>query len=52
MQRALVVVDASESAKALVREAGELAGGVGADLVLVHVTTREEYRERRRWASA
>ncbi|WP_232701489.1 universal stress protein [Halobacterium wangiae] len=47
MDRAIAVVEASDSAKALVREAGELAAGVGAELVLVHVTTDEEYSERR-----
>ena len=47
MKRALAVIEASESAKALVREAGELAAGVGAELVLLHVTTNEEYEETR-----
>lgn len=47
MERALAVVDASETAKDLVREAGELAGGVDATLVLVHVTDEEEYNEKR-----
>jgi nucleotide-binding universal stress UspA family protein len=46
MDRALAVVDASEAAKELVREAGELAAGVDADLVLVHVTTEEEYEDK------
>lgn len=47
MEHALAVVEPDESAKRLVREAGELAGGVNADLTLLHVTTREEYAERR-----
>lgn len=47
MDRALAVVDAEESTKALVREAGELAAAVGAELVLLHVTTNEEYEDRR-----
>jgi nucleotide-binding universal stress UspA family protein len=47
MERAIAVVEASDSARALVREAGELAAGVGAELVLVHVTTEDEYSERR-----
>lgn len=47
MKRALAVVDAEESTKALVREAGELAAAVDADLVLLHVTTDEEYNDRR-----
>ncbi|WP_227356939.1 universal stress protein [Haladaptatus salinisoli] len=47
MERALAVVEASESAKNLVREAGEFAAGVGASLVLLHVTTTEEYENTR-----
>ncbi|AHG03563.1 universal stress protein UspA [Halobacterium sp. DL1] len=47
MDRAIAVVEASDSAKALVREAGELAAGVDAELVLLHVTTDDEYSERR-----
>ena len=47
MDHALAVVGPTERAKALVREAGELAAGVGADLTLLHVTTEEEYDERR-----
>jgi nucleotide-binding universal stress UspA family protein len=47
MDRALAVVDASDVAKTLVREAGELAAGVGADLVLLHVTTEEDFEQRR-----
>ncbi|NIB99138.1 universal stress protein [Halobacterium sp. R2-5] len=47
MERAIAVVDASDSAKSLVREAGELAAGVDAELLLVHVTTDDEYAERR-----
>jgi nucleotide-binding universal stress UspA family protein len=43
MEHALVVVDASDGAKRLVREAGELAAGVGAKLTLLHVTDEEEY---------
>lgn len=47
MERALAVVDAEESTKALVREAGELAAAVDASLVLLHVTTDDEYEEKR-----
>lgn len=47
MDRALVVIEADEATKDLVREAGELAGGVDAELVLVHVTGEAEYEERR-----
>lgn len=46
MDHALVVVDASEGAKRLIREAGELATGVGAKLTLLHVTSEEEYNEK------
>ena len=48
MERALAVVDAEESTKALVREAGELAAAVGAELVLLHVTSTDEYEENRK----
>lgn len=47
MKRALAVVEGDETAKSLVREAAELAAGVGAELVLVHVTTEEEYEAHR-----
>jgi len=47
MERALAVVDAEESTKALVREAGELAAAIDAELVLLHVTTNDEYEEMR-----
>jgi nucleotide-binding universal stress UspA family protein len=47
MERALAVVDADESTKALVREAGKLAAAVGAELVLLHVTSSDEYEEMR-----
>lgn len=48
MERALAVVDADESTKELVREAGELAAAVDAELVVLHVTTSEEYEEKRK----
>lgn len=44
MKRALVVVEATEASKRLIREAGELAKGVDAELILMHITTEEEYR--------
>lgn len=47
MQRALVVIEPTETAKTLLREAGELAAGVDAELILVYGTTEEEYNERR-----
>jgi len=40
-------VKSSDAAKRLVREAGTLAGGVGAELFVIHVTTEAEYDERR-----
>ncbi len=46
MERALVVVEATAATKDLLREAGELATGVGAELILVHVTTEDEYADR------
>ncbi|NHN48343.1 universal stress protein [Halostella sp. JP-L12] len=46
MRRALVVVDGQESTKELVREAGELAAGVDAELLLLHVTSEEEFADR------
>lgn len=46
MEHALAVVDATESARELVREAGTLAAGVDADLTLVHVTTEADYQDR------
>lgn len=46
MDRALALVESDEATKALVREAGELAAGVGAELLLLHVTTEEEFEEQ------
>jgi nucleotide-binding universal stress UspA family protein len=46
MDRALAVVEGTEETKRLVREAGELAAGVGAELLLLHVTTEEEFSDR------
>lgn len=47
MERAIAVVEATESAKDLVREAGELAAGVDAELLLVYGITEREYAESR-----
>ncbi|MFH5800571.1 universal stress protein [Haladaptatus sp. CMAA 1911] len=47
MQRALVVVEPTDGSKTLVEEAGKLASGVGAELVLLHVTTVEEWESNR-----
>jgi nucleotide-binding universal stress UspA family protein len=46
MERALAVVEGNEATKELVREAGELAAGVGAELDLLHVTTEDEFDEQ------
>ncbi|WP_224337725.1 universal stress protein [Haloprofundus halobius] len=43
MQRALAVVDSDEQSREMVREAGELAAGVDADIIVLHVTTKEEF---------
>jgi nucleotide-binding universal stress UspA family protein len=47
MDRALAVVEPKEATKDLVAEAGELANAVGAELTLLHVTTEEEFQNRR-----
>ncbi|MFB6235266.1 MAG: universal stress protein [Halopenitus sp.] len=47
MEHGVAVVGPTEEAKDLVREAGKLAAGVDADLTLLHVTTEEEYNDRR-----
>ncbi len=47
MERALAVVEPTDAATELVRQAGELAVGVDADLVLIHVTTEQAYSARR-----
>lgn len=48
MRKALVVVEPTDGVDRITREAGELAAGVDASLVLLHVTTEEEYDENRR----
>lgn len=52
MERALVVVEPTEEAKELVREAGSLANGVNASVVLIHATTDEEYAARKQAMSS
>ncbi|MGB9965938.1 universal stress protein [Halobacterium sp. CBA1126] len=47
MDRALAVIDPTDAAKDLLHEAGTLAAGVDADLVVIHVTTEDEYGGRR-----
>ncbi|ELZ26183.1 UspA domain-containing protein [Halogeometricum pallidum JCM 14848] len=48
VKRALAVVEPTDASKDLLREAGSLAEGVDAELVLVHATTDEEYSARRK----
>jgi nucleotide-binding universal stress UspA family protein len=43
MKRALAVVEPTEAAKELVYEAGIIAEGLDADLILTHITTEQEY---------
>lgn len=45
MDRALVVLEESEAHRDLLREAGELAAGVDAELVLLSTITRAEFEE-------
>lgn len=45
MERALVVVSSDDRSKDMVREAGELAVGVDAELLILHITTEEEFRD-------
>jgi nucleotide-binding universal stress UspA family protein len=45
MDRALVVVNDTEKHRTLLREAGELAAGVGAELVVLTTLTQSEYEE-------
>ncbi|MFB6121386.1 MAG: universal stress protein [Halobacteriaceae archaeon] len=45
MERALVVVDDTDEHRELLREAGELAAGVDAELVLLTTLTAEEFAE-------
>lgn len=52
MDRALIVVEPTDEAKALAREAGSFADGVDATAVLIHATTDEEYGARRQAMSS
>jgi nucleotide-binding universal stress UspA family protein len=45
MERALVVIGPTDGTRRIVREAGELAAGTGAELVLLAVKPEEEYGE-------
>jgi len=46
MERALAVVRETDRTEEMIREAGELAAGVDAELVLLHVTDEESFTER------
>lgn len=48
MRKALVVANAADGVDRITLEAGELAAGVDASLVLLHVTSNEDYEESRR----
>jgi nucleotide-binding universal stress UspA family protein len=53
MQRALVVIEDTDTHRTLLREAGEIAAGTGADLVLLLLRGVEEVDEaREQYASA
>ena len=45
MERALTVVDSTDASAEFVREAGELAAGVGASLVVFSPITADEYED-------
>lgn len=45
MRKALVVVEASDAADRITREAAEHAAGVGGSIVLLHVTSEEEFEK-------
>lgn len=47
MDNALAVVRPTKESKELVREAGELAAGVGAKLTLLYGTTEDQYNDQR-----
>jgi len=47
MQRPMAVVTDDERSKKVVREAGELAAGVGVELVLLTIIPQEEYERKR-----
>lgn len=46
MERALVVVEGTEATKAIVRQAAEITDGIGAELILLHVTSEDEFADR------
>ncbi|KDS91300.1 universal stress protein UspA [Halorubrum saccharovorum] len=52
MERALVAIEPTDGTKELAREAGTLAAGVDAEVIVVHVTTEDEYTARRQAMSS
>lgn len=48
MEQLLAVVEPTDAATELVTEVGEIAEAVGADVLLIHVTTTVEYSTRRK----
>lgn len=46
MKRALAVVEGTDATKEIVRQAGEFTDAVGAELLLLHVTSEEEFADR------
>ncbi|UPM44436.1 universal stress protein [Halocatena salina] len=48
MEQLLVVVEPTEPSRELVHEAGEVAEAVGAEVLLIHITTALEYSTRRK----
>jgi nucleotide-binding universal stress UspA family protein len=52
MKRALAVVTREEGSKRIVREAGRLAAGCDAELVLLWTTPTDEYEQRRQSVTA
>lgn len=47
MERPLAVVKTSESSKDLLRKAGDIAAAMNAELLLLHVTSEEEFKKER-----
>ncbi len=47
MQRALVVIDSTDQSRILLQQAGDLAAGVDAHLIVLSTLTKEEYKHYR-----
>ncbi|WP_227378758.1 universal stress protein [Haladaptatus halobius] len=45
MERVLSVIEYNDRSKEMVREAGEIAAAIGAELVVLHVTSEEEFHD-------